>query len=252
MGPGKLFIIGGGSRPESMIKDLISLAEIQAQDAICIIPWASAEPDTAYFYAKMGFEEAGHRETLMLDSIEQAAQQLTNSKLIYITGGDQNRLMDVLKRHGLDQAILNAFDQGATIAGTSAGAAVMSAVMISGDQNKSPEYERTYSRIEAENAIYGRGLGLLESTIIDQHFVERSRYNRLITALHDYPGYGGIGVGESTAAVLNEHGLTVSGKGQVIVFYPLETWEKSETEKISAKGLTMDILEQGDTLNTIN
>src|SRR6185369_16866409 len=62
------------------------------------------------------------------------------------------------------------------------------------------------------------GLGLIEHVIIDQHFIARSRYNRLISALHDYPGFLGIGIDESTAIIVDHKQIRVVGESQVLVF----------------------------------
>ena len=141
-----------------------------------------------------------------------------------------------------------AFRQGAVIAGSSAGAAMMSNVMITGDQLLEPEYESTYKRLYENNAIYSEGLGLIQGAIIDQHFVERSRYNRAFTALYDHPDIPVFGIGESTALVVEPQGLSVEGEGHVVVFYPSKGRTDS-TGQLNFRNLRLDILVHGESLD---
>lgn len=225
---GTLFMIGGGARPEALMRDLTGRMA-HPDGLIIILPMASEEPDSAAWYARKSFERVGktHVKTLNLtpaDSAGTRADSLLLADLIYLCGGDQNRFMDVAKHPAVRQKIIDAYLNGAIIAGTSAGAAVMSHVMITGDQLLQPDYETTYSRLMASNAVYAQGLGLLPHAIVDQHFVERSRYNRAITALHDHPSMTVYGIGEATALVVTPEGHDVVGKGQVIVFEADSLW----------------------------
>ena len=230
---GTLFIIGGGIRPLELMDGVVQ--RLPSKDALVIVlPMASSEPDTSLHYGIKPLVELGctnvHGMNLQpgtygeaqLDSIRQA-------KGIYLCGGDQARFMAVASG-SIQEAIQLAFKNGAIIAGSSAGAAMMSQVMITGDQIKEPDYESTFSRIETDNAIYGEGLGLLQQAIIDQHFIERSRYNRALTALHDHPGLPVFGIGESTALVIEPHAISIEGAGQVVLFHP-------NSGKVTANGL---------------
>ncbi|WP_306640050.1 cyanophycinase [Sanyastnella coralliicola] len=223
---GSLFIIGGGKRPPSLVQEMIDL--MPSKDSlIVIIPSASSEPDTSAFYATKQFTELGCTQVesffFGLEQSEGLKSGLPHASLIYICGGDQNRFMEVVKKRGLKEDLHQAFKNGCVIAGTSAGAAVMSEVMITGDQQLEPEYESTYRRLKANNGIYSEGLGLLQHAIIDQHFVERSRYNRALTAMHDHPNTPVFGIGESTALVVSNNGFSVAGAGQVVLFSPGES-----------------------------
>jgi cyanophycinase len=161
------------------------------------------------------------------------SDSLKKAKLIFICGGDQNRFMQVLKDKKLAPLIVDVYNNGGMIAGTSAGAAVMSKVMITGDQKKDTAYSATYDRLETNNAKYSTGLGFIENGIVDQHFVTRSRYNRLITAMMDYPKMNyGMGVEEETAALIQNKSCTVVGKGPVVLF--------TTKKKIKLKGELID------------
>lgn len=245
---GTLFIIGGGSRPLSLMEGVAR--RLPSPDALVLVmPMASSEPDTSLVYGMRPLVELGltnvkpmhvSAETVteaQLDSIRTAAG-------FYLCGGDQARFMAAVDDR-IIEAIRTAYRSGAVVSGSSAGAAMMSRIMITGDQVREPEYESTYRRIMTENGIYGEGLGLLENAIIDQHFVERSRYNRALTALHDYPGLPVIGIGESTALVIEPNAVEVEGESQVVVFWPVETRSDS-AGRIGMQDLHVDVLLPGD------
>lgn len=221
---GKLFIIGGGSRTESLVKQLIQTAALRPGDHIAILPMSSAEPDSSFYYIKsdlekacsntiayLNFTSATANDQAMLDSVKRA-------RLIFITGGDQTRFMKIVGKGPIYQAIHYAYAHGSTISGTSAGAAVMSKQMITGNQRKDTIYHETIGKLLADNIEITEGLGLVQNVIIDQHFIARSRYNRLISALHDYPGFLGIGIDESTAIIVDRKQIRVVGESQVLVF----------------------------------
>lgn len=221
---GKLFIIGGGARPPQMIRSMIQAAGIREGGSLMILPWASEEPDSACFYATRQFLEAGIPDTMIHcfpvidDRISQEdVERLSRARLIYISGGDQQRFMQQVEMEGIKAAILESWKRGGMIAGTSAGAAVMSRKMISGRQFNHPEYTGDFRVIEAENIELTEGLGLLENVIIDQHFIWRMRMNRLISAVIESPGLMGIGIDESTAILVEGDSARVIGNSQVIV-----------------------------------
>jgi cyanophycinase len=247
---GKLFIIGGGSRPPDLIERMISESGMKAGYAI-ILPMSSAS-DSAVYYANVQFKERNLNNVYGVNfkkgEVASAAKldSIKNAKLIYITGGDQNRFMDIVGGTDIERAIHHAYKNGSTIAGTSAGAAVMSKLMITGNELKHPDYNSTFKSIESENIEIKSGLGLIEGAIIDQHFLRRSRHNRLISAVIEYPDQIGIGIDEATALLVIGKNCEVIGAAQVIV---LKNQSKSKTmknDKLGAKGLTMDVYLPGE------
>lgn len=250
---GKLFIIGGGSRGPALVDRMISEAGLDATGYAIILPMASSVPDSAIFYAKKQFTEKGIESVVGMhftvdDSLQQATlDSLTNASMIYISGGDQRRFMKVVNETAIETAIRNAFMQGAMIAGTSAGAAVMSQMMITGDEMKHPEYQSTFSSLEYENIIIAEGLGLLDNDIIiDQHFVERSRYNRLLTAIIEFPEKIGIGISESTAILVSGDSAEVVGQSQVIKFSNPQGNQKIANGLLGAENLNLSVYLPGD------
>lgn len=244
---GNLFVIGGGKRPPALMKAFTDMAATGDGYAL-VFAQSSAEPDTSFHYVRkeiaahtdlpvIRIKNADQRQSL-IDSVKAAA-------LIFITGGDQNRfLRDV--NPAVRNAVKEAYYGGATVGGTSAGAALMSRVMITGDQREQPLYEPTYSELSHGNGIYAEGLGLTDSLIIDQHFVVRSRYNRLISALADTGYPAAAGIDESTALLITPEYATVAGERQVVIFSrPEQTLDRGG--KIGMKEMKINIYLQGDT-----
>ena len=250
---GALFIIGGGSRPPEMVERIVKESGLDREGYAIILPMASAEPDSAVYYAKQQFTAQGQNNVYGLiftkgDSPSpQQLDSLRKAKLIYISGGDQDRFMQVVKNTPIAEAIHENYKNGGVIAGTSAGAAVMSKKMITGTEKKHPEYHSTFRHLEEDNLELKEGLGLLEGVIIDQHFVRRSRYNRLLSAIIESPELKGIGIDESTAILVRGNKAEVVGDSQVIVFSNPKMSKKSSEGKLAAEGLQLDIYLDGDT-----
>jgi cyanophycinase len=220
---GKLFIIGGGDRTNELMSSMIQEAGLQAEDYIAVLPMAGEEPDSSFWYFKQDVPKSTKCINLNYSDSNRNVQSMSDSlkkaKLIFVCGGDQNRFMKIVKDNKIAPLIIDVYNNGGMIAGTSAGAAVMSKVMITGDQKKDTTYSATYERLETNNAVYNEGLGFIEDGIVDQHFVTRSRYNRLITAMMDYPNMNyGLGVEEETAALIQNNSCMVIGKGPVVLF----------------------------------
>ena len=114
------------------------------------------------------------------------------------------------------KAIHKAYNNGSTIAGTSAGAAVMSKYMITGQHLIDTAAKDGFNKLWDKNIEFSEGLGLLQNTIIDQHFIKRNRYARLISSLAAHPEMTCLGIDESTAVIVHGNKATIAGDGQVI------------------------------------
>jgi cyanophycinase len=221
---GTLFIIGGGHRSPEFISTLIATAQLAKEDHIAVLPMSSEEPDTGFYYIKIQLEKACSNTIANLNftknnsSDSKWLDSLRHARLIFITGGDQVRFMNTVLHTPVYDAIHFAYENGATIAGTSAGAAVMSRQMITGNELLGDtSYHETFKKLQYNNLGIKEGLGLLDSAIIDQHFIVRSRYNRLLSALAAFPAYPCIGIDEATAIIVHGNNVSVAGDGQVIV-----------------------------------
>ena len=249
---GKLFIIGGGHRSDALMMPLISISELKKKDYVVVLPMSSEEPDSAYIYFKEQFQKLTSNPIIMLNFDNKSTNNkvlndsLQNAKLIFISGGDQTRFMDIVKNTPTYTAIHQAYKNGSTIAGTSAGAAVMCEHMITGNQKLEPKYSATFDNIRYDNLETSLGLGLIKNVIIDQHFLKRSRYNRLLSALVEFPDHIGIGIDESTALIVRNKEIEIAGESEVIVVQkPKGITKSKKSNLVSIKSLEMAVYNQG-------
>lgn len=252
---GSLFIIGGGERSPELIKELVKTAHFLPTDYGVVLPMASEAPDTAFKYIDLQLKAATDKKIIQLnfDSLSvndpTKLRLLSSAKLIYIPGGDQNRFMKVVLHTKVYDAIHKAYRNGSTVAGTSAGAAVMSKYMITGKQLKGDTaYKATFEKLWKNNIEFEEGLGLLDSTIIDQHFIKRSRYNRLLSALDGKPNFDCIGIDEATALVIHKKHAKVVGASQILMFSNMNTKNMTPSARlIKFKSINFTVFSAGDT-----
>ena len=249
---GKLFIIGGGQRSDVFMMQLIDLAALQKKDYVVVLPMSSEEPDSAYIYFKKQVGKLTPNPIVMLNFNKNTANNkvltdsLAKAKLIYISGGDQTRFMNIVQNTPIYTAIHDAYKSGGTIAGTSAGAAVMCEHMITGNQKLESKYTETFDNIRFDNLETASGLGLIKNVIIDQHFLKRSRYNRLLSALVEFPSYTGIGIDESTAIIVRNKNIEIAGKSEVIILKkPKGIIKSKKGNTVSIKSIEMGVFTEG-------
>jgi len=247
---GILYIIGGGKRPVSMIDEIVDISGLKHGGYLIVLPMASEEPDSASYYSTKQFKDRGISNAYAInfalsDTVSaEKIDSLRNAKLIYISGGDQNKFMSVVLNNPIQAAIVDAYKNGAVIAGTSAGAAVMSKKMITGNQLKYPE-DSGYRAIHTNNIEIKEGLGLVYGAIIDQHFIRRERMNRLISVSLENPEELCIGIDESTAIMIQGDSAKVCGLSQVIVISATNADIHKSDSIIGGKNLRLDILQPG-------
>jgi cyanophycinase len=251
---GYLFIIGGGDRPESMMKKFVDLAGQFGSGKIIIFPMASSVPaevgpEEAEEFKKLGARDA---ESIILTR-EQAlkkdsAEVLEDAGGVFFSGGDQSRLMDVLRDTAIHRKLLELHDKGCVIGGTSAGAAVMSEVMVTGDERKEIKEGHEFETIEEGNVVTVRGFGFLKTAIVDQHFATRKRHNRLISLVAENPQLLGIGIDESTAVIVRPGEVfEVVGEKDVVVYDGSKAKIRiAPSRMIGFTGMLMDVLIPGD------
>lgn len=224
-----------------------------ASDAhIAIIPSASREPSIIGARYLSIFAEMGAKKVEILDIRERLQCEepdiqacLAASTGVFLTGGDQLRLCAVLADTPAMEIIRTRVKRGQlTLAGTSAGAAVMGHHMIAGGgSGESP------NRALVDMAV---GLGILPNVIVDQHFHNRNRMGRLISAIASHPDRIGMGIDEDTCALVEGDGtLQVMGKGTVTIVDPGEVSHTNNpdvgsNEPLSVHNLRLHILSYGD------
>ncbi|PCI38043.1 MAG: cyanophycinase [Elusimicrobia bacterium] len=207
---GKLVIVGGGSVGAAILQKTLELAGGPTA-RVLVIPQASSVAEVGKEVLEMWLKAgAAAGEVLDLSNRASALEQIQKADFIWMTGGKQKRLIRALKGTGVPEAIWKRFAQGAVVGGTSAGAAVMSEVMITGssEQGAIPG---------TEGVKTGKGLGLWPEVIVDQHFLRRNRFFRLLNAVLGLPKFLGIGIDESTAVVLQGREFEVVGESSVVV-----------------------------------
>lgn len=255
---GSLFIIGGGDRTADLMRDFVRMAGGPDRARIVIIPNASGDPDTACIEMADEFHVLGVRrvECLRL-SREQAldpksADRLDGATAVYFTGGDQVRVTRALLGTPVQRKLKEIYFAGAVLGGTSAGAAIMSEVMITGDERRNKDTVRNFHFIKKDNVETVEGMGFITSAIIDQHFVARKRHNRLISVVLEHPGLVGVGIDESTAIIVrNGSTFDVAGHGNVIVYDAAHATgiRADSTGTLAGANLTMHVLSAGDSYN---
>ena len=219
---------------------------------IAIIPCASREPAAIGDRYRTIFEEMGAKAIEILDirerdqcndpSWQAFVQDCTG---VFMTGGDQLRLCALLADTSLMEQVRSRAQQGEiTLAGTSAGAAVMGYHMIAG--GGSGEHP---NRSLVDMAT---GLGIIPEIIVDQHFHNRNRMARLMSAIAAYPEKLGVGIDEDTCALFEGDGLMqVMGQGTVTIVDPgamtfTNHAQADATEPLSIHNLRVHILSYGD------
>lgn len=253
---GNLFIIGGGDRPASLMRELVATSRLKPADYVVLLPMSGLNADTSFYYfnqdmktvcsnmvANLNFKASDVNNKKWLDSLE-------NAKLIFISGGDQERFMKIVLNTPVYTAIHKAYQKGATISGSSAGAAVMSKLMITGNELVGDTtLKSTFRKLQDKNLDIKPGLGLLTNAIVDQHFVVRSRYNRLLSAIAKYPDLACIGIDESTAIIVSGNKVKVVGESQVIVMKKPVDLKVTEKGLIKMKDLQFSIFTSGDSFD---
>jgi len=217
---GHLVIIGGHEDREHRKEILSRFVELAggADARIVVITAASKIADDMWEIYDQAFGDLGVRQRshLSLESRQDAndeekVRMVAEADGIFMTGGDQKRLMAIIGGTALDAEMHTALKvRGACIGGTSAGASAMSGHMLTqGKTDLLPE----------KGAVHmGAGLGFLHKVVIDQHFSERQRLARLLSAVAQNPYLMGIGIDEDTALVVERgRGIEVLGEGSVTV-----------------------------------
>jgi cyanophycinase len=200
--PRRLVVVGGGDKPPAAVAELVAWAG--GPDArILIVPWGSAEPgaSAAAFQDDLRPHRPGRVDVAPFAPLDAAGRAQTLDLLrtatgIFFTGGDQARHMDVLADPSLLEAFRARYREGVVFGGSSAGTAIMSPLMIAADGDATV--------IDALQVETRPGLGLLEGTILDQHFVRRQRENRLFALVLAHPEALGIGIDEGTALLVED------------------------------------------------
>ncbi len=218
-GSRSLLIIGGAEDKVGRVTVLRRFVRLAGgrKARVVVIPTASSVPDEVVevystVFSRLGCAEVSSVNPTSRQSSADAdlAAVVDNATGIFISGGNQLKLSQLIVGTPLGEALLRAYQRGAVVAGTSAGASIMSQFMISmGEEGVTPRQRSSQLTV---------GLGLLPGVIVDQHFDQRARYGRLLSLVAGSPSLLGMGIDEDTAAeITDERELTVVGSGAVFV-----------------------------------
>ena len=252
---GYIIPIGGAEERESDPRILRRFVDIcGGEDArIAIIPTASQLPDTGTRYERV-FEKIGVGSVTSLPfeqrrdcKREDWLAVLAEADGVFLTGGNQLRLSTTLGGTDVARLLRRRHREGLHVAGTSAGAAIMSEHMIAfGDSGSTPR---------ADMVTLAPGLGLIDRMIVDQHFRQRDRLGRLLTALAYNPEGIGIGLDEDTAAFLGPDNVLVArGSGALTIVDPADVEFTSmdsshRDDPVCIIGLRVHVLTAGATFD---
>ena len=219
------------------------------ESRIGIIPTASELEDTGRNYEKL-FRKLGCRHARVLHFVtredcqaDEDLEYIDKCDGVFMTGGNQLRLSTTIGGTAIAQALRRRNAEGMHVAGTSAGAAFMPEHMIAGGHEGSTP--------SPDMVNMAPGLGLTNAFIIDQHFRERDRLGRLLTALAYNPFAVGLGLDEDTAAFIGPHDeLDVVGSGGITIIDPSDLKYSSMSrarrgDPVSLIGVRMHILVSG-------
>jgi cyanophycinase len=215
---GTLIIIGGGERKDEERNVLQEVASRAEGGKLVVVTIATSEPEETWKDYREIFGNLGVKKVEWLDVRireeafkEEVVRILDAATVVFFTGGDQLKITSQLGDSPVYQRIEEIYQQGGTIAGTSAGASVMSETMlISGDGDESHKVDTILGMAP--------GLGLVKNAVIDQHFAQRGRLGRLLGAITQNPRTLGIGLDENTAIILTDNEwFEVVGAGAVYV-----------------------------------
>ena len=251
--PGPLIIIGGHEDKEG---DRVILKEVARRlngGRLVLATVASHEPNGYFEAYQKAFAEIGVDDLVEL-YVEDRAESLDDRTLaclddaagVFFSGGDQLRISSQIGDTPIERRIRELHRSGAVIAGTSAGASVMSETMlVKGASSES------YRIGELHMAP---GLGLVRDLIIDQHFAERGRYGRLLGAVAHNPRLLGVGIDEDTAIVVEDQAFRVIGSGAAYVVdgecaTHSNIAEAGADEALSMFDVRMHVLSSGDSFD---
>ena len=251
---GHLFIVGGGDRDEPLMRRYVELAKGYGTGRFVIFTMASSVPhevgpELVAEFRKYGVADVAYYQLTREEAMKpESVSILDGVSAVWFSGGDQAKQTAALLGTPLHARMLELYAQGCLIGGTSAGAAVMSEFMITGNEKRANGEEGTWEVILADNILHSEGFGFVRNAVIDQHFVTRRRHNRLISVVLENPALVGVGIEESTAVLVRPDGkYEVLGEGQVIIYDARGAkTAKSPDGHLGGHGLTMHVLLPGD------
>ncbi|KAA9009345.1 cyanophycinase [Histidinibacterium aquaticum] len=248
---GPLIAIGGAedkTSRASILRNVLSLSPAD-QPVVGVITTASSIPDDVFGGYKEAFDGIGAGEVLDIRIRERKdanaskyIEMIERSDVIFISGGDQMRLTNILGASPALEMMRRRHEEGATIAGTSAGAACQSGTMVYGGPAD--------DSLRKGAVKMSAGFGFVDGVIIDTHFLERGRFSRLMEVGATNPEYLGVGLGEDAAVQFEGDLIRAFGPGHVILVDSSQitgsnVFDLADGEAVSVHNVIMHALVHG-------
>jgi cyanophycinase len=215
----RLIAIGGGELKEAPepLEAIRRYFRYRRNGRMVVMTVATNQPRSAATKYLALFKNIGIKHVDVVDVSQredsftpESIKKIEKADGMYFTGGDQLNITSLIGGSPMFDILHHQYKRGVLIAGTSAGAAMMSASMIiSGESDAAPR---------VGGVEIAPGMNLVEGVIIDTHFSQRGRHGRLLTAVAHFPQLLGIGIDERTAAIFDDGEFKVAGEGAVTVF----------------------------------
>lgn len=254
---GSLILAGGGLLPPEIKHRFLELAARGDGARILVLPMASNDeesgPEQAAEFRALGAREARSvRLTREEADAEDSLEHLLGVTGVWFTGGDQTRVTAAIGETAFLEALHRLYREGVVLGGTSAGAAIMSPWMLTGEEHhpqtagEPGDQTFMFRTLDRNNVVLIRGLGFLTGTIVDQHFVRRKRHNRLLSVVLENPDHIGVGIDEATALEVAPDGSwTVLGAGSVLI-YDARNARVPSSGPLRATDVALHVLRRGD------
>ena len=222
--PGTLIIVGGGSVPGDVPSALKE--SLHGDGSLVVIADAASDPKEAAESATKWLAACGISNVVVVDpSLAESERGVKTvaaidaASAVWVCGGQQSRLATTFAQSGVEEALQRLLQRGGTVGGTSAGAAIMSKVMIASGK---------------EQPDMSEGWDLLQGAIVDQHFTHRNRLARLQIAVGMHPECLGVGIDEDTAVFVQGRHMRVTGRDSVSVVLAKTDYRDAEVLKVAA------------------
>jgi len=252
-GAGTLLIIGGREEKRGEMRILRDVAERVRRGRLVVTTVATEHPEEVWHEYHRLFKHLGVANVDHLD-IDQRSDGFSDEHIrmidrasgVFFTGGDQLRITAKMGGAPICEAMRGLLNRGGVIAGTSAGASVMSETMLVAGVSDASH------RIDAVKMA--PGLGFISGVLIDQHFAERGRLGRLVGSVAQNPRLLGIGIDENTSIAVSDSHFTVAGAGAVYVVDAMRESDTNISEQepehtMSIFDLRLHILADGDSFD---
>ena len=249
---GKLVIVGGVQTIE-IVKKYVELAG-GCDAKIIVIPNAGSEPKYWSEVQVEEFTDLGAQAEYLLFTRQTADDEANLKKMdwanaVFFLGGDQSDLARDMLGTKLLSKVFDIYNNGGVVGGSSAGAAIMSEVMITGNELINKDSTVSFVTIEKGNVEVKTGFGFLKNAIVDQHFLKRKRHNRTIASLIEHPNLFGIAIDESTGIIVYpDETFEVIGSYQVLVYDPIDgdNIREDKNGNLGISDMRLQILISGD------